>query len=260
MIIKSFLFLLFFTNIVFAEESKLNKIFKTGTLKVCIWPEYYGISYLDQRTQKIVGIDSDLAYELAKDLGVELKFIQSSFATLIEDVSTQKCDIAMFAIGDTKERREKIRITTPHLTSDIYAITTKTNRKIQSWDDIDQKGVVVAVAKGTYHEPVMKEKLQNAELLVVKSYHAREQEVRSGRADVFMTDFPFGKRMLAKTDWAKLIIPSQTYHKTPYAWATSYGDDKFYHRVEKFIKDIKADGRLLEAAKKNGLEPIVKLK
>ena len=257
---KFFLLVCFVGTFSIAQESKLDKIIATNTLKVCIWPEYYGISYLDKRTQKLVGIDSDLAQELAKDLNVKLEFVQSSFSKLIDDVTTQKCDIAMFAIGNTPSRREKIRFTTPHLSSDIYAITTKTNRKIQSWDDIDKKGVVVAVAKGTYHEPVMKEKLQHAQLLVVNSYHAREQEVQAGRADVFMTDYPFGKRMLAKTNWAKLIIPSQTYHMTPYAWATSYGDDKFYNRVEKFISDIKKDGRLLKAARKNGLEPIAKLK
>ncbi len=257
--IKFFLLLLIVGNTLFAQNSKLDKIIENNTLKVCIWPEYYGISYLDKRTQKFVGIDSDLAYELAKDLGVRLEFVQSSFANLIEDVTTQKCDIAMFAIGNTPLRREKIRFTTPHLSSDIYAITTKTNQKIESWEDIDKKGVVVAVAKGTYHEPVMKEKLQYAKLLVVSSYHAREQEVQAGRADVFMTDFPFAKRMLAKTTWAKLILPNKTYHMTPYAWATSYGDEKFYNRVEQFIHDIKKDGRLLKAAQHNGLEPIVKL-
>ena len=184
-----------------ATDSKLDTIIANNTLKVCIWPNYYGISYLNQRTQKLEGIDSDLAQELAKDLKVNLEFVPSSFATLIDDVTNDKCDIAMFAIGNTKARREKIRFTTPHLSSDIYAITTKTNKKINSWNDIDKKGIVVAVAKGTYHEPVMKQKLQNAELLVVNSYKAREHEVLSGRADVFMTDYPFGKRMLAKTDW-----------------------------------------------------------
>ncbi len=259
-LLKILILFVFFEIFLFAEQSKLDKIIETNTLKVCIWPEYYGISYLDKRTQKIVGIDSDLAKEFAKDLGVQLEFVQSSFARLIDDVTNEKCDIAMFAIGNTAARREKIRFTTPHLSSDIYAITTKTNQQINSWDDIDKKGVIVAVAKGTYHEPVMKEKLKNAKLLVVNSYHAREQEVKSGRADVFMTDYPFGKRMLAKTNWAKLIIPSKTYHMTPYAWATSYGDDKFYNRVEKFIIDIKKDGRLLRLSQSNGLEPIVKIK
>jgi len=243
-----------------AEQSKLDTIKKSGSIKVCIWPEYYGISYVDPRTQKLIGIDIDLAKELAKDLGVTPSFVKSSFATLIEDVSTNKCDIAMFAIGNTPARAAKIRMTSPHLTSDIYAITTKSNRRIKNWDDIDQAGITVAVAKGTYHEPIMKSKLKNATLLVVESMHAREQEVESGRADVFMTDYPFGMRMLSQTSWARLIKPEKTYHLTSYGWATSYGDEQFFNKIESFIKDIKKDGRLLNAAKNNGLEPIVNLK
>jgi ABC-type amino acid transport substrate-binding protein len=243
----------------YAQDNKLDKILKNNKIKVCIWPEYYGISYLDSRTQKLIGIDSDLAKELAKDIGVRLEYISSSFATLIDDVTSNKCDIAMFAIGNTKSRREKIRFTTPHLYSDIYAVTTKTNKRINTWNDIDKKGIVVAVAKGTYHEPVMKEKLKNAKLLVLNSFHAREKEVQSGRADVFMTDYPFGKRMIEKTQWAKLITPNQKYYITPYAWALNYGDEKFFKRVEKFIVDIKQDGRLLKLAKKNGLLSIVKV-
>lgn len=242
------------------DASKVDKIKKEGSLRVCIWPEYYGISYIDQRTQKLIGIDVDLAGELAKDLGVKPKFVKSSFATLIDDVVGDKCDIAMFAIGNTPARAAKIRMTSPHLTSDIYAITTKSNRRIKNWDDIDKAGVTVAVAKGTYHEPVMKAKLKNATLSVVDSMHAREQEVESGRADVFMTDYPFGMRMLSQTSWARLIKPEKTYHLTSYGWAVAYGDDIFFERVEKFLKDIKKDGRLLNAAKNNSLEPIVNLK
>jgi len=243
-----------------AQGNKLENIKTSAEIRVCIWPQYYGISYIDPRTQNLVGIDSDLAIELAKDLGVKLKLVKSSFPTLINDIRNDKCDIAMFAIGNTKDRRAKMRFTTPHLRSDIYAITTKANRKIKSWDDIDKKGVVVSVAKGTYHEPVMKEKLKYAKLQVIKGFKQREDEVQSGRADVFMTDFPYAKKMIAKTDWAKLIAPNEIYYLTPYAWTMAYGNDKFYERVEKFIQDIKRDGRLLKIARINGLEEIVKLK
>ena len=253
------LFLLLFLTQTTLQADKLEKIIQEKKLRVCVWSEYYGISYLDPRTQELVGIDSDLARELAKDLGVELEYISSSFATLLEDITEDKCDIAMFAIGNTPQRREKVRFTTPHLASDIYAVATKTNKKIQRWDDIDKTGVVVAVAKGTYHEPVMREKLKHATLLVVENMHAREQEVISGRADVFMTDYPFGRKMLATTAWAKLILPEQTYHMTSYAWALAYKEDRFYERVEQFIKDIKKDARLLDLAKKNALEAIVKV-
>ena len=257
---KKLFFILFLSLSLCANETIFDEIKANNKLKVCVWPEYYGISFLDQRTQQFSGIDSDLAQELAKDLKVDLEFVPSSFVTLIDDINNNVCHIAMFAIGNTIQRREKIRFTTAHLSSDVYAITTKNNRRIDNWDDIDKKGNIIAVAKGTYHETIMKEKLQNAELLVLDKIHQREQEVQAGRADAFMSDYPFAKRMLAKTDWAKLIEPKTTYHKTDYAWAMKYGEDKFYNRVEQFIQDIKNDGRLLNLAKKNGLEPIVKLK
>lgn len=249
-----------FTTLLNADNTRLDTIKKSGKLRVCVWPEYYGISYVDTRTQQLSGIDVDLAKELSKDIGATPAFVKSSFATLMDDVNSDKCDIAMFAIGHTPERAAKIRLTSAHISSDIYAITTKENKKVKSWNDIDKKGVIVAVAKGTYHESVMRSKLKNATLSVVANLHAREQEVESGRADVFMTDYPFGMLMLSKTSWAKLLKPEKPYHLTEYGWAVKYGDDTFFERVEKFLRDIKKDGRLLKAAKDNSLEAIVNLK
>ena len=98
-----------------------------------------------------------------------------------------------------------------------------------------------------------------ATLLVVDSPHAREQEVESGRADVFMTNFPYTRRMLDNVDWARRIAPPSTYHLMRYAYAVRPGDDRWLARVERFVSDIKRDGRLMEAARRNGLEPIVTL-
>jgi ABC-type amino acid transport substrate-binding protein len=250
----------FFSHAALAAEpvrDRLATMEASKTLRVCIWPDYYGISYRNPKSLQLTGIDIDNAYAVAKDLGVQVQFVDSSFAKVVEDVTSDKCDIAMFAVGITPARQEKLRFTQPHLSSDIYAITTKTNRRIQSWADIDRPGVVVAVAKGTLHEPVMKAKLKQAELLVVDTPAAREQEVQSGRADVFMTDYPFSRRMLDNSDWARLVSPTETYHMTPYGWAMAYGDDRFYARIDKALADMKRDGRLLANARKHGLDTIV---
>jgi len=243
------------------SPDRLTRVVQSGLLRVCIWPDYYGISYRNPKTQQLAGIDVDLAQDLAHDLGPEVRveFVDSSFARLIEDVTGDRCDIAMFAIGITPGRAEKLRFSQPHLQSDIYAVTTRSNRRIQQWADIDQPGVVVAVAKGTYHEPVMREKLRQARLVVLDTPFAREQEVESGRADVFMTDYPYSQRMLANSDWARLVSPPARYHLTPYAYAMAPGDDRWHQRVERFILAIKQDGRLLAAAKRHRLEAIVKL-
>ncbi|HKJ04907.1 MAG TPA: ABC transporter substrate-binding protein [Geopsychrobacteraceae bacterium] len=237
--------------------NRLERVQNENLVRVCIWPDYYGITFRNPKTQKLSGIDIDMAQELASDLGVAVEFVDSSFATLIDDVTGDHCDIAMFAIGITASRGEKLRFTDSHLASDIYAITTRTNRRIKQWEDIDNPGSVVAVARGTLHEPVMKEKLKAAQLVVLDTPFAREQEVQSGRADVFMTDFPYSQRFLANADWARLVSPPGIYHVTPYAYAMKPGDDIWYNRIELFVSDIKSDGRLMTAAKRYGLHPIV---
>lgn len=235
----------------------LERIQASKSLRVCIWPDYYSITYRNPKTQLLSGIDIDLAQELGKDLGAAVQFVDSSFAKLIDDVTQDRCDVAMFAIGITPMRAEKLRFTKPHLASDIYAVTTKTNRRIKGWADIDKPGSVVAVAKGTLHEPVMKDKLKAAQLIVLDTPFAREQEVESGRADVFMTDYPYSQRFLANADWARLVSPPGGYHITPYAYAIKPGDDAWLSRLEMFVSAIKRDGRLMMAAQRHKLDPIV---
>lgn len=238
-------------------QGRLERIVERGTLRVCIWPDYYGISFRNPKTGRPSGIDIDNANDLARRLGVRTQFVNSSFATLIDDLENDRCDIAMFAIGITPARQERLRFTQPYLLSDIYAITTRTNPRIKDWKDIDRAGIVVAVARGTLHESVMKEKLQHAELRILETPHAREYEVQSGRADVFMTDFPYSRRMLDNSDWARLVTPPGKYHTTPYAWAMAPGDDAFHSHVERELQAMKMDGRLMTNAVRHRLEPIV---
>ena len=240
-----------------AAASHLARVKAANVVRVCIWPDYYGITYRNPKTQLLAGIDIDMAQALGKDLGVAVQFVDSSFAKLIDDVTQDRCDVAMFAIGITPTRAEKLRFTNPHLVSDIYAITTKTNRRIKGWDDIDKPGVVLAVAKGTLHEPVMKEKLKNAQLLVLDTPFAREQEVQSGRADAFITDYPYSQRFLANADWARLVAPPGAYHLTPYAYATKPGDNLWHEQLERFVSEVKRDGRLLAAAQAHHLVPLL---
>ena len=240
-----------------AHGGQLDRVLATKELRVCIWPDYYGSSYRNPQTQQLTGLDVDMAWAFAKDLGVALRFVDTSFAKLIEDVNQDRCDIAMFAIGITPARAEKLRFTRAHLLVDTYAITTRNNRRIRDWSDIDKPGVVVAVLKDTVHEPVMRERLKAATLLVVDSARARELEVESGRADVFIANFLYSRRMLDQVDWARLISPPATFHLTPCAYAVRPGDDAWHARVEQFVAAIQRDGRLQGSARRHKLDPIV---
>ena len=234
-----------------------DRVKAASSVRVCIWPDYYGVTYRHPRTQQLAGIDIDLSAEFARDLKVSVQTVDSSFVTLIDDLKSDRCDVAMFAVGMLPQRMQQLRFTRPYLQSDIYAVTTRSNRAVRRWADIDRPGVQVAVQAGTFMEPVMAASLKQATLVSVKPPATRERELESGRVDVFMTDYPYSRRLLDNADWAMLISPPAPFHVLPYAYAVKPGDDEWLAQVDQFVARIQRDGRLEAAARRHGLSEIV---
>jgi cyclohexadienyl dehydratase len=245
-----------FSTPALAQSSRLARVLASGELRVCIWPDYYSISYRNPKTRQLSGIDIDMSKDLGRELGVTVRYVDSSFALLVDNLLNDQCDIAMHAVGITPARTARLQFTQPYLRSDIYAIVPKNSSTVKNWADLDKPGRVVAVTVGTIMEPVMQQSLKLARLLVVKPPMTREHEVESGRADAFMTDYPYSRRMLDMTDWARMVSPPQVFHTTDYGYALAPGDKSLLHRVDAYISAAKKDGRLMMYARKHQLEPI----
>jgi ABC-type amino acid transport substrate-binding protein len=237
----------------------LERVRAAGAVRVCVWPDYYGISFRHPRTGQLAGIDVDLSRELGAQLGVRVDYVDSSFVSLVEDVTAGRCDVAMFAIGVTPARAAVLAFTRPHVRSDFYGVATRSSRTVPTWEDMDRPGVVVAVQAGTVMEPVMRDRLRHATLSVVRAPQTREAEVQAGRADVFISDFPYTRRLATQADWIRLLKPRETFHLVSYAYAVKPGDAPWLAYLDAFLDSARRDGRLLKAAQAHGLDPIVVL-
>jgi ABC-type amino acid transport substrate-binding protein len=243
-----------------AQTNRLEKVLQSKELRACIWPEYYSITYRNPKTRELSGIDIALTQELAKELGVKVRYIDSNFSQLFESLEQDRCDVASHAIGITADRLNRLQFSQAYLKSGLFAVTQKNREGLQSWDSLDQPGRIIAVAAGTLMEGVMSQSLKKARLVRVQAPGTREQEVLSGRADAFMTDYPYSLRMIELTDWAA-VIPAPSYMpSTEYAYAFAKGDNSLLLRVDGFLSSVKKDGRLLQFAKQHNLDPIVVLK
>jgi cyclohexadienyl dehydratase len=236
---------------------RLQRVIEAGELRVCIWPGYYGVTYRNPKTRLLSGLDIDIAAELGKDLGVAVRYVDSSFQKLVERLANNECDIAMHGVGITPARRSQLQFTQPTMRSDVYAIASRSSAAVRRWEDLDKPGRVIAVQAGTVMEPLMRQYLKQARLLAVQPPQTREQEVESGRADAFMTDFPYSQRMLALTDWARLVSAPAPFHPLDYAYALAPGEASLLNRVDGFIDTIRQDGRLLRLARKHRLDAII---
>jgi ABC-type amino acid transport substrate-binding protein len=146
------------------------------------------------------------------------------------------------------------------MASAVYAVTTLDNRFITRWEDIDRPGNVVAVAAGTFMEPLMRTTLRHARLRSVAPPATREAELASGRADVFMSDFPYTRRMVEMGERVRLIEPPARFGETRYAHAVAQGDRGWLATVDAFVAAAQADGTLERAAARHGLASVMLLR
>ena len=240
-----------------AEPDRLTQIHARGELRVCFWPLYYGMGFRNPKNGVVSGLDADLAQNLAQELKVRLRLVDSSFAQFIPDLLGDQCDIAMMAVAVTPQRADKVAFSRPYLRSDVYAVTTRNHTRVRNWADIDQPGVRVAVVAGTTQETVMRERLTQAQLVVIKPPQTREGELEAGRVDVFMSDYPFTRKIMNNHDWTRVIAPSTSYAPMSYAWAIKPGDPMWLHTINRFVAAIRADGRLARTAQRHELTPIL---
>lgn len=215
------------------------------------------MSFRNPRTGELEGIDIDMARAFAARLNVRLAFVETHFGEVLERLADGSCDIAMMGMGVTPARAERVAFSKPYLASGFHAVTTRTNPRIAAWRDIDTPGTVVAVSAGTVMETAMRETLRNAELMVVRPPRTREGELLAGRADVFISDFPYTRRMLLMHDWARVIDPPGRLGETLYAYAVPRGDPAWLNEVNAFLERARHDGTLARAAQRHGLTSVL---
>jgi len=238
------------------QQSRLFEVTKSKKLRICQFPLYYSISFRNPTTGQIEGIDADLAKELAKELDASLEIVESGFGTFIADLQANKCEIGMFGVGASLKRAQAVEFSKPYLVTNVYAVTRK-DGAIKTWADVDKKGIKAAVSLGSYIEPFMKSYLKNAEVVSVAPPNTREGELVAGRVDIIMTDYPTAIKVTDEFDWAKTIEPTEKLAVTPYAYVVPQGDQIWLNFINLFVDTIKLDGRLLQAAKRHKLDPIV---
>ena len=90
-----------------AEAAELPEAIKqAGTLRLTVNSTYAPMEYRDPTTNQLVGLDIDLANELAKRLGLKIIWSETPFAELIPSLQTKRADFIISGISDRSSRRE----------------------------------------------------------------------------------------------------------------------------------------------------------
>jgi polar amino acid transport system substrate-binding protein len=83
-----------------------ESIKQAGALRLTVNSTYAPMEYRDPATNQLVGLDIDLANEIAKRLGVKIVWSETPFAELIPSLQTKRADFIISGISDRISRRE----------------------------------------------------------------------------------------------------------------------------------------------------------
>jgi cyclohexadienyl dehydratase len=117
-------------------------------------------------SDKVEGIDVDMAMSLAQSLGVKLEIVKTSWSTLKSDLEANSFDIAMGGITITLDRQKAGLFSNPVFSSGKTPIThCGDEAKYETIAAIDRPGVQVIVNPGGTNERFDRAHLQNATIV-----------------------------------------------------------------------------------------------
>jgi len=97
-----------------AQAGQLDDIDARGVLRVGSTGDYKPFSYLPAGGD-FIGMDVELAGELARALGVRLQLVPTSWPTLMADLGADRFDLAVSGVSVTAERQRQALFSVPYL-------------------------------------------------------------------------------------------------------------------------------------------------
>jgi polar amino acid transport system substrate-binding protein len=170
----------------------LDRIRKRGKLIVAMYFEDVAPFFMHNKNGDLVGIDVELAQDIAAQLGVAVEFDRSpqTFDAVVELVANHKADVAISLLSDTLNRAMQVRFT------NAYAVLRQTllvNRLAlaqrfpiaETQDDIrialNQPGVTIGVIAGTSYVDFVQQDYPLATHILYDDFTSMVNDVTDGK-------------------------------------------------------------------------------
>ena len=165
----------------------LTRIRTNKVLRVGMTGDYAPFSV--EEGGSLHGADVELARALAAALQVEVRFVKTTWPTLMQDYAAGRFDLAASGISVTPARAEQAAFSIPyHRGGKTPIVRCGTQQKFDTLPEIDRPTVRVIVNPGGTNEQFVREHLAAAQRIVYPDNRKIFAELAAGRADVMVTD------------------------------------------------------------------------
>ncbi len=225
-------------------ESAVDRIKKSGVLKIGSTATGVPTTFLDTNTGKISGIMVDVAQAFADHLGVKLEVIETPWASLIPSLQSNKIDLICAAMSITDERKKVIDFSDPiYPYAETLIVKKEDTKPYKGIADI--KNLTIGAQVGTvYAKNLEKEGIQN--LKIYDNIQDIMREITLGRIDAGVVDGPVAGWLVKtkpefKVKIAEAYVPAW---QTQIGAGINQGDKDLKVEVDKVVQKLHKEGKI----------------
>ena len=172
-----------------ARTDALQTVRGRGVLRVGATGDYRPMSFREPATGKYWGFDAALAEDLARELGVKLEYVPTTWPTLMRDTLDRKFDLALCGITITPARKKQALMSEGYLANGKTVLCRAEDaKKYVSLAAINRPGVRVMENPGGLNEKFAREHLPRAVLIIHPVNEEIPGLIAEGKADVMITE------------------------------------------------------------------------
>ena len=190
---------------------------------------------------EIVGVDIDIASEIAKELGKKLVIKDIAFDSIVNEVKSGKADFAAAGISYSDERAKEVDFTVNYATSKQVVIVTE-DSDISLPEQIKDKRI--AVQLGSIADTYVTENYKDATITRQKKYLAAIQDLKTGKVDCVVMDELPAQEILKENSGLKILDKELTQDK--YGMIVKKGNKELLDSINKVLNRLISEGKISE--------------
>ncbi|WP_028330013.1 amino acid ABC transporter substrate-binding protein [Brachyspira alvinipulli] len=222
-------------------DNSLQKVKDAGKLVLGLDDTFAPMGFRDSN-REIVGFDIDLAFEVARRIGVELETKPIEWSNSTSILTNGEVDVLWNGVNINEERKKYINFSKPYLNNKLVIVKSMDDKTINSIDDLVGKNI--GIQSGGNHEQVA----NNPIISKMKNINKYDDNInllldlQSGRLDAVIIDDIFAQYYINEKKSPFIILENTPLTDGLYAVGFRKSDTELLNEVNRILDEMKNDG------------------
>ncbi|MCI7332831.1 MAG: ABC transporter substrate-binding protein [Mollicutes bacterium] len=190
----------------------------------------------------IVGVDVDIAHEIAAAMGKELEIKDVAFDSLINELNSGKADFAAAGMSINEERKKEVDFSIEYVSSKQVVVVRKDYNKIKNINDLN--GKTISVQLGSVADTYVTKNFKNSKIVRQKKFLSAAEDVKAKKSECIIMDELPAKELVKNN--SELTILKIELFTDKYAIAVKKGNTELLNKINEVLEKLIEEGKIEE--------------